>query len=217
MAAAVLLAGRVLPADASSVARVVHLPDGTGVNLGPYARVVERATDEGRLASLAGGYLERNLPGDAAAVLAYAARVRPERAAEVADLAAMLAERYPSRAVIAPIFGTLAAEPAMPASILAEALTAAYLPDQVLAAARSAAGLPLTEPDGGPVVTEDVARDSVAGEPGSAGGDGSQAPPGRTMGEVFRGTLLPETLRIGSGGAGSGLNSAAPSADGGAS
>lgn len=218
MAVAVALLGAgALPAGASDGRRVVHLPDGTGVDLGPYARVVERAADEGRVAALAGGYLERNLPGDAAAVLAYAVRARPERAAEIADVAAMLADRYPNRAAIAPIFGTLAAEPAMPPDLLAAALAAASLPARVQEMARIAAGLPGTGREGGPAVSEEVARDSAPGETDGAAADSPEAAPARTAGEVFRGTILPETLRIGSGRAGGAQSAPAPGADGGAS
>ena len=205
LSAAVCLTGSAAIANAFDVSRTVRLPDGTSINLGPYAQVVERAVDQGRLAVLAEGYLIQDLTADAAAVLVYAARHRPGETSEIADIAVSLASEYEDPGAVALIFSALAAEPVMLREVLVEALETAGLAENVRAAAYFAIGLPEPEREEETVRAEDVSADT----------DG-QSPQTRTAGDVFGGSLLPETLRIG-GGQGGAVDGGEPGADGGAS
>lgn len=201
--------GPVAPVNAFDTSRIVRLPDGTAINLGPHASLVENAADRGALSALADGYLSRGQSADAAAVLVYAARYRPGRTPEIAQAAVRLTEKHQNPAWAGLVFMALAAEPAMLPETLAEALEQADLPPLLAEIAYASAGLPLAS-DSSAAGSDAVVQESdVAAETSSPDRNALSA------GEVFGGSLLPESLRIG-GGNGS-LNSAEPSDDGGAS
>ena len=206
VAVSALLMGHSVPVAASSDnARTVRLPDGVTISLGPYARDVEKAVDAGRIQALAAGYIARNLSADAAAVLVYALRYRPGHAVEIADAAAELTRSYLAPSEAQMIFGALAAEPAMLPEVLAEAANRAGISGRLLDAILIAADLPDPDRESAATVSGDVASET-----------GAAAVGGRNAGDIFGGSVLPESLRIGGGQAG-GINTSEPSADGGAS
>lgn len=206
--------GPVKPAGAFDASRIVRLPDSTAINLGPHASLVENAVDGGGLSALAAGYLSRGQSADAAAVLVYAVRYRPGRTPEIAQAAVRLTEKYQDPAWAGLVFKALAAEPAMLPETLAEALEQGALPPLLAETAYFSAGLP-------PVADSNAAGSNAAGSDAAvqqsdvAAETSSPDPHALSAGEVFGGSLLPESLRIGGGNGG--LNSAEPSDDGGAS
>ena len=191
-------------AGAFDTSSIVRLPDGTAINLGPHAALVENAVDHGGLTALADGYLERGQSADAAAVLVYAVRHRPGRTPEIAQAAIRLAVKYQNPAWTGLVFTALAAEPAMLSETLAEALEQADLPDSIAETAYASAGLPTA-----------AGSEPAVQESGAAAETNILNPNAPSAGEVLGGSLLPETLRIG-GGNGD-VNSAEPSDDCGAS
>jgi hypothetical protein len=205
--------GSAVPASAFDTSRIVRLPGGTAINLGPHALLVEQALERGSLTALADGYLYQGQAEDAAAVLVYAVRYRPGRTPEIAQTAVRLAEKYQNPAWTGLVFRALAAEPAMLPETLAEALEQADLSPFVAETAYASAGLP-------PAADSKAAgSDAAVQESDVAAETSSPNPNALSAGEVFGGSLLPESLRIGggNGGGNGGLNSAEPSDDGGAS
>jgi hypothetical protein len=185
---------------ARDIARVVTLPGGTAIDLGHQASLVERAVDEQWIGGAARDLLDKGLGDDAAAILGYAARYRPERAAEFAVLGGRLAEQRNDTYFASLAVGAVTAESADPAAI-ARALTAAGLDPTIQAAALAAAGAP------------------AAGRSKGGAAEGASTPGGPKSfgnGADFRGSMLPEMLRIGGGASGNG-HVPEPSKDGGAS
>ncbi len=222
IATAVWLASNPGNAYAVDVSRVVYLPDEAPIDLGAYAKLVERAVDRGELDRFVRGYLNRGLPADAAAVLAYAVRSRPDRAEEIADTAVRLIAQFDEIAFARGAFTALAAEPAMTSEILGTALNKVVLSDRLRDAAAAAASLPLPSDVPKEVVTAGAVEEmdlvtaaDVAAETDEAEEAGGAFVQPRTAGDIFGNDVLPDTLRIGDGQAG--VGGAGTSSDGGAS
>ena len=204
-----IAAGDVTAADSF---RTLRLADGSVINLGAQAQPVEQAINSSRLAELVDGFLRRGLLADAAAILAYAVRYRPDRAGDTVDVAITIANQHHNIPFSELAFAAISAEPAASPAFLADALLDA-IPDIVLRkAVYRAAGLPLPGDNNEALNTADAAGESDASTNDARSAD-----------SVFGGSLLPEALRIGGGASSVGGNSGAdtnstePGPDGGAS
>ena len=81
-------------ANAENSFRTVRLTDDVTIDLGNQGEAIERAINGGRLTELVQGFLSRGLIADAAAVLAYALRYRPDRADATVQTAVQLVAQY---------------------------------------------------------------------------------------------------------------------------
>lgn len=178
-------------AGAAGPFRTIQLPDGVVIGLGDQAEQVEQAINKGQLVGLVRGFLSRGLVSDAAAVLTYALRYRPDRSKETLQSAAQLVALYDDPAFAGLVFAAIATEPSVSAEALAAALQTVLLPRPLQEAAYQAAGLPLPADEADALTTANVAGESDAASQG-----------GRSAGEVFGSSLLPDVLRIGGGGGG---------------
>lgn len=178
-------------AGATDRFRTIQLSDGAIIDLGDQAELVEQAINNQQLVGLARGFLSRGLIADAAAVLTYALRYRPDRTKETLESAAQLAAQYNNAEFAGLAFSAMAAEASVSAAALTAALQSVLLPRPLQAVAFEAAGLPFPSGEADGATTADVS-------------DETDASPqvGRSADEVFGTSLLPDVLRIGGGGGG---------------
>jgi hypothetical protein len=185
-------------ADGSPNPFIVTLPNGEAYDVSAQAGAIQWRTDSGILSGAVGQLLAQGLIGDAAAVIAYAARYRPEAAPALSVLAAASETEH---AVIG--FSELALKavltaPGVDPVAVRNALSEAPIPAALLAGLHGllAGAIP---PPGGEVREGDVAAET----------ERAADPPG------LREESLPDLLRIGGGALGGAVRE--PGFDSGAS
>ena len=184
-----LLAGG--PASASPPADAVNLPGGETVLIGEQAPVLLAAADTGRMEEILWQLVDEDRTADAIAVLGYAARHRPQMAAQLAVLGVSVIADAGDGQHASDIISIIAAESGADPVSISQAVRNAGLAVDTENVENIASLEPASGPENGlpdlPETAADIATDNAAaaiqysGQGGGRGGGGG-LPPGLFIG-----------------------------------